>query len=342
MTIRVAINGFGRIGRLVMRAGLNNPNIEFVAVNDLTDSKTLSALFKYDSAHPTFPGSVSTSGNNLEIDGKKIQVFSEKDPANLPWEDLNIDIVAECTGFFTKDGKASAHLNAGAKKVLISAPCKCEGKTCPAEITKTIVKGVNEQSYDPEKHNIVSNASCTTNCAAPIAKVLNDNFKIVKGFMTTVHGYTATQRLVDGPHKDLRRARAAAMNIIPTTTGAAVAVSEAIPELAGKLDAIAIRVPVLTGSITDFNIEVEKDVTPEEINKIFKSVSENELRGIVQYNEDPIVSTDIITNPHSAIFDAPFTKVIDGRLIKCLAWYDNEWGFSSRMVDMIQFIGEKL
>jgi len=342
MTIRVAINGFGRIGRLLARAGLDNPNIEFVAVNDLTDTKTLATLFKYDTAHRTFQGTVNSTDSHLEINGKQIQVFSEKDPANLPWKDLNVDIVAECTGFFTKDGAASKHLEAGAKKVIVSAPCKCEGKTCPVEITKTIVKGVNEQTYDPAQHNIISNASCTTNCAAPVMKVLNDNFKVVKGYITTIHGYTSTQKLVDGPDKDLRRARAAAQNIIPTTTGAAVAVTEVIPELLGKLDAIAMRVPVITGSISDFNIEVEKDVTVEEINKTFKSVAENELKGIVQYNEDPIVSTDIITNPHSAIFDAPFTKVLGGRFIKCLAWYDNEWGFSCRMVDMLQYIGEKL
>ena len=342
MPIRVAINGFGRIGRLVMRAGLDNPNLEFVAVNDLTDNNTLATLFKYDSAHPTFPGSVKATDSHIEIDGKKIQVFSEKDPTQLPWKKLNIDIVAECTGRFTKDGTAAQHLKAGAKKVLVSAPCKCEGNVCPAEVVKTIVKGVNEHTYDPKKHDIISNASCTTNCVAPVIKVLQDNFKVIKGYITTVHGYTATQRLVDGPHKDLRRARAAAQNIIPTTTGAAVAVAEAIPELAGKLDAVALRVPVITGSISDFNIEVEKKVTIDGINKVFKSVSNNELKGIIQYNEEPIVSSDIITNPYSAIFDAPFTKVIDDHFIKVLAWYDNEWGFSCRMVDMLQYIGERL
>jgi glyceraldehyde 3-phosphate dehydrogenase len=338
MVIRVAINGFGRIGRLVTRAALNNKNIKIVAVNDLTDNSTLATLFKYDSAHGSFSGTVKSTKNDITINNQKILALSEKDPNNLPWKKLKVDVVAECTGRFTKDGSSKAHLNAGAKKVLISAPCKCTGKICPPDTAKTIVLGVNEHTYNPKKHHILSNASCTTNCAAPVIKVINDNFKITRGFLSTVHAYTADQKLQDAPHHDLRRARAAAQNIIPTSTGAASAVTEIIPELKGKLDALALRVPVINGSITDFNIEVERTVTADRVNKAMQKASKTSMKGIVQYNQDPIVSSDIITNPHSAIFDAPFTKVIDGKFIKALAWYDNEWGFSNRMVETIEYI----
>jgi glyceraldehyde 3-phosphate dehydrogenase len=342
MTINVAINGFGRIGRLVLRIALKNKKINVVAINDLTDNKTLAHLFKYDSAHGVFDGTVKAAGDGIIISGKKIPVFSQKDPSGLPWKKLKVDIVAECTGVFTKDGSAAAHIGAGAKKVVVSAPCKCTGKVCPPNVTKTIVMGVNEDTYDPKKHHVLSNASCTTNCAAPIVKVLNDTFGIERGGLTTVHGYTADQRLVDAPHRDLRRARAAAINIIPTSTGAAIAVTEVIPELKGKLDAIALRVPVVDGSITDFTLEVGKNVTVEQINAAFKKAASKEMKGIIQYNEDPIVSSDIVTNPYSAIFDAPLTKVIDKRIVKIVAWYDNEWGFSNRMIELIQLVGSKL
>ncbi|UCD04371.1 MAG: type I glyceraldehyde-3-phosphate dehydrogenase [Candidatus Woesearchaeota archaeon] len=334
--IRVAINGFGRIGRVVLKAGLNDPNIEFVAINDLTDKKTLAHLFKYDSAQGNFEGTIEFTDLSLIINGKEIKVFSEREPEKLPWKDLNIDVVVESTGFFRTKSLASKHVMAGAKKVVISAPAKKEEGS--GKDVKTLVKGVNEDEYDNE--TIVSNASCTTNCLAPMVKVLHDNFKIKKGFMTTVHAYTSTQRLVDAPHKDLRRARSAAINIIPTTTGAATAVTEVIPELKGKLDGMAIRVPVPTGSITDFVCEVEKETNIEEINYLFKCVANNELKGVLEYSEEPLVSTDIIGNTHSCIFDAALTKVIDGKFIKVLGWYDNEYGYSCRMIDMIKIIGK--
>ncbi|MBW2977914.1 type I glyceraldehyde-3-phosphate dehydrogenase [Candidatus Woesearchaeota archaeon] len=340
MSIRVAINGFGRIGRMVLKAGIDDPDIEWVAVNDLTDNKTLAHLFKYDTVFGKFDGTVEATDNELIINNKKIKAFAEKQPEKLPWKKLKVDVVVESTGFFKTNVLANKHIKAGAKKVLVSAPCKCElneKKVCEIPL-KTLVKGVNEQEYNNEV--IVSNASCTTNCLAPLAKVLNDNFKIKRGFMTTIHAYTGDQRMVDGPHKDLRRARAAAANIIPTTTGAAKAVTEVIPELKGKLDGIAVRVPVPDGSVTDFVCEVEKETTVEEINKLFKSVANNELKGVMEYSEDPIVSSDIVGNPHSSIFDALSTKVIDGKLVKVLSWYDNEWGYSSRMVDMIKIISK--
>jgi len=334
MPIKVAINGFGRIGRMVLKAGLDNPDIEWVAVNDLTDNKTLALLFRYDSAQGRFKGTAEATDNELIINGKKIKALAEKDPTKLPWKDLDVDIVIESTGFFTTRKLASQHLTAGAKKVLVSAPCKCD---VGEEPVKTLVMGVNENIYKGE--NLVSNASCTTNCTAPMAKVLNDNFKIVKGFLTTVHAYTADQHLVDSPHKkDPRRGRAAAANIVPTTTGAAKSVAETIPALKGKMDGIAIRVPVITGSVTDLVVEVEKEITIEEINKLFKSVSENELKGIVQYTEDPIVSSDVIGNSHSVIFDAKSTNVIGGKLVKILGWYDNEYGYSCRMIDMLKIM----
>jgi len=327
--IRVAINGFGRIGRMVYRAGLNHPELEFVAVNDITDNKTLAHLLKYDSAHGKFEGNVSYDDKGLLVNGKKLLVLAEKDPAKLPWKDLQIDVVVESTGFFTTYDKCKLHLDAGAKKVLLSAPGK-EGEFF------TMVKGVNEHLY--KEQLIVSNASCTTNCLAPLVKVLDDNFGVEKGFMTTVHAYTADQRLVDGPHKDLRRARSAAVNIVPTTTGAAKTVAEVMPHLKGKLDGMAIRVPVQDGSITDFTCVLKKNTNIEEINKLFKSVSEHELKGIIEYSDEPLVSTDIVGNVHSSIFDSLSTNVIDGKLVKVVAWYDNEWGYSARMIDLIKIL----
>ncbi|OIO63478.1 type I glyceraldehyde-3-phosphate dehydrogenase [Candidatus Woesearchaeota archaeon CG_4_10_14_0_2_um_filter_33_10] len=329
--IRVAINGFGRIGRLVFRAGMKRKGIEFVAINDLTDAKTLAYLLKYDSVHGILDADIKAKGNSIVVNGKEIKIFSEKEPENLPWKKLKIDVVVESTGIFiTKEG-AEKHLKAGAKKVLISAPAKGDNPI------KTIVIGVNEKDYDRKKDDIISLASCTTNCLAPVVKVLNDNFGIEKGFMTTVHAYTNDQKILDLPHKDLRRARAAAMSIIPTTTGAAKAVTLTIPELKGKLDGMAMRVPVADGSITDFVAVLKKEATAEEINKLFRSASEKSLKGILQYTEEPIVSIDIVGNPHSAIFDSELTKT-SGNLVKVVAWYDNEWGYSNRMVDFIKMI----
>ena len=329
--VRVAINGFGRIGRLVFRAGMKRKGIEFVAINDLTDAKTLAYLLKYDSVHGILDADIKAKGNSIVVNGKEIKIFSEKEPENLPWKKLKIDVVVESTGIFiTKEG-AEKHLKAGAKKVLISAPAKGDNPI------KTIVMGVNEKDYDRKKDDIISLASCTTNCLAPVVKVLNDNFGIEKGFMTTVHAYTNDQKILDLPHKDLRRARAAAMSIIPTTTGAAKAVTLTIPELKGKLDGMAMRVPVADGSITDFVAVLKKEATAEEINKLFRSASEKSLKGILQYTEEPIVSIDIVGNPHSAIFDSELTKT-SGNLVKVVAWYDNEWGYSNRMVDFIKMI----
>ena len=329
--IRVAINGFGRIGRLVFRAGMKRKGIEFVAINDLTDAKTLAYLLKYDSVHGILDADIKAKGNSIVVNGKEIKIFSEKEPENLPWKKLKIDVVVESTGIFiTKEG-AEKHLKAGAKKVLISAPAKGDNPI------KTIVIGVNEKDYDKKKDNIVSLASCTTNCLAPIVKVLNDNFGVEKGFMTTVHAYTNDQNILDLVHKDLRRARAANLSIIPTTTGAAKSVAETIPALKGKLDGMAMRVPVADGSITDFVAVLKKEATAEEINRIFKSAAEKSLKGILQYTEEPIVSIDIVGNPHSAIFDSELTKT-SGNLVKVVAWYDNEWGYSNRMVDFIKMI----
>lgn len=330
MMIKVAINGFGRIGRQVLQAGINDPEIEWVAINDLTDTKTLAHLLKYDSVHKRSPYTVEAKPDGIVVNGKFIKVYAEKDPEKLPWKDLKIDVVVESTGFFTEREGAEKHLKAGAKKVLISAPAK--------NPDITIVKGVNENSYDKIKHNIISNASCTTNCLAPMVKVLNDNFGIVHGYMTTVHAYTADQRLVDAPHKDLRRARHAALSIVPTTTGAAKAVAEVIPELKGKLDGLALRVPVPDGSLTDFVCEVKKQTTVEEINNLFKSVSEFHLKDVLEYCDEPIVSADIIHNSHSVIFDSLSTMVMDGKFVKIIGWYDNEWGYSCRMVDLIKIM----
>jgi len=326
--VKVAINGFGRIGRMVLKAGLNDSDIEFVAVNDLTDAKTLAHLLKYDSVHGVLDATVEAKDNSIVINGKEIKVLAEKDPANLPWGDLGVEVVVESTGFFRTSEACQKHIDAGAKKVILSAPGKGDG-------IKTIVFGVNDADITPED-TIVSNASCTTNCLAPMAKVLHENFGIKRGFMTTVHGYTGDQRLLDAPHSDLRRSRNAATNIIPTTTGAAVAVGLVLPELKGKLDGIAIRVPVHDGSATDLVVEMAKDVTAEEINAAMKKAAEGPLKGILEYTEVPIVSSDVIDNNHSSVFDALSTKVMDGNFVKVLSWYDNEWGYSCRMLDIIK------
>ena len=332
--IRVAINGFGRIGRMVLRAGINHPHIEFVAVNDLTDKKTLVNLFKYDSVHGTFSGTVKETDRGIEIDGKEILVLSEREPEHLPWKQYMIDVVIESTGFFREKILLEKHLVAGAKKVILSAPAKGSG-------VKTLVLGVNEHTYDPKIDHIISNASCTTNCLAPVVKVLDDNFGIVKGFMTTIHGYTGDQKLVDGPHKDLRRSRAAAINTVPTSTGAAIAVGLVLPHLAGSLDGLAIRVPVPDGSVVDLVCELKKEATKEEINELMKNVSNHHLKGILEYTEDPIVSTDVINNPHSSIFDSSLTFA-NGNMIKLVSWYDNEYGYACRLAEFAEYIGRKI
>jgi glyceraldehyde 3-phosphate dehydrogenase len=330
--IKVGINGFGRIGRNFFRAALKqNADFDIVAVNDLTDNETLAHLLKYDSILGRLDAKVTFTEDSITVDGKTIKVFAEKDPAQIPWGD--VDIVVESTGRFTKAADAKKHIDAGAKKVIISAPATDEDIT--------IVLGVNENSYDPAAHHVISNASCTTNCLAPMAKVIHEKFGITRGFMTTVHAYTNDQVILDFPHKDLRRARAAATNIIPTSTGAAKAIGLVMPELKGKLDGYALRVPVPTGSITDLTIELAKETTAAEINAAIKSAAEGPLKGILSYTEDPIVSSDIVTDPHSCIFDGGVTKVI-GNTAKVAGWYDNEWGYSNRLVDLISFIGKKL
>ena len=332
--VKVGINGFGRIGRNFLRAALaSNAPIEIVAVNDLTSIDTLAHLIKYDSILGRINQEVTFDDNSLTIGGKKIRVFAEKDPAALPWGSVGAEIVIESTGRFTSAKDAGKHLVGGAKKVVISAPATDEDVT--------LVLGVNDSAYDPAKHNIISNASCTTNCLAPMAKVLHENFGIVRGFMTTVHAYTNDQVILDFPHKDLRRARAAATNIIPTSTGAAKAIGLVLPELKGKLDGYALRVPVPTGSITDLTVELAKETSAAEINAAMKKAAEGPLKGILRYTEDPIVSTDIVTDPHSSIFDAGITKVI-GNQAKVASWYDNEWGYSNRLVDLMSFIGKSL
>ncbi len=328
--VRIAINGFGRIGRMVLRAGLQHDDLEFVACNDLTDKETLAHLFKHDSSHGIFQGNVHVTERGIMIDGKELLVFAQRDPETLPWKDLGIDVVIESTGFFTNEEGMKKHLRAGAKKVLLSAPGKGDG-------IKTIVLGVNEHEYDSATHHLVSNASCTTNCLAPLAKVLDDNFGIRRGYMTTVHAYTGDQRLLDAPHSDLRRARSAATNIVPTSTGAAKAVGLVLPHLAGKLDGIAVRVPVPDGSLTDFVVELNRDVTLEEVTSLLKNVSEHHLKGILEYREDPLVSTDIIGNPHSSIFDSKLTFV-QGNMVKLCSWYDNEWGYSNRVVQLARLL----
>ncbi|WP_407317921.1 type I glyceraldehyde-3-phosphate dehydrogenase [Isoptericola halotolerans] len=334
MTIRVGINGFGRIGRNFYRALVESgADIEVVGVNDLTDNKTLAHLLKYDTTLGRFGKTVAFDDDNIIVDGTKIRALAERDPANLPWGELGADIVIESTGFFTDATKAKAHIDAGAKKVIISAPAKNEDAT--------FVMGVNSDQYDPAAHHIISNASCTTNCLAPLAKALNDSIGIERGLMTTIHAYTGDQNLQDGPHKDLRRARAAAQNIVPTTTGAAKAVALVLPELKGKLDGYALRVPVITGSATDLTFEAPKDVTVEEVNAAVKAAAEGPLKGVLSYVEDDIVSSDIVTDPHQSIFDAKLTKVI-GNQVKVVSWYDNEWGYSNSLVSLTELVGEKL
>ena len=334
MTVRVGINGFGRIGRNFMRAVLaSGADIEVVAVNDLTDNETLAHLLKYDSILGRLDGEVTATEDEIRVNGQVVKAFAEKDPSALPWGDLGADIVVESTGIFTDATKAKAHLDAGAKKVIISAPAKNEDLT--------LVLGVNEGDYDPEAHTIISNASCTTNCLAPMAKVLHEEFEIVRGLMTTIHAYTADQNLQDGPHKDLRRARAAALNIVPTKTGAAQAVALVMPELKGRFDGYALRVPVPTGSATDLTFEAGRETTVDEVNNAMRKAAEGPLKGILRYTEDPIVSKDIETDPASCIFDAGLTKVI-GNQVKVVGWYDNEWGYSNRLVDLVALVGSKL
>ncbi|HHM02412.1 MAG TPA: type I glyceraldehyde-3-phosphate dehydrogenase [Caldithrix abyssi] len=328
MAHRIAINGFGRIGRLVFRVMEQDPETEVVAINDLTDAKTLAYLLKYDSVHGRFPGEVHFDGDNIVVNGRVIKVLAERNPADLPWGALNVDVVVESTGVFRKRAQIENHLNAGAKKVVLTVPAK-------DEIDNTVVMGVNDDTLKASDR-IVSNASCTTNCLAPLAKVLHEKFGIRRGLMTTVHGYTNDQRILDLPHSDLRRARAAAENVIPTTTGAAKAVGKVIPELNGKLDGMAMRVPVSDGSLVDLVAELDRDVTVEEVNAALKEAAEGKLKGIIEYCEDPIVSTDIIDNPHSSIFDSLATSVMGGNMVKVLSWYDNEWGYSNRTVDMLK------
>jgi glyceraldehyde 3-phosphate dehydrogenase len=329
MPVRVGINGFGRIGRNLFRAAkAAGADIEFVAVNDLTDADTLAHLLKYDSILGPYPGSVEATGDGLKVEGADLRVLAETDPAKLPWGDLGVDVVIESTGRFTDRENASKHLDGGAKKVVISAPAKGEDVT--------VCLGVNFDDYDKDGHDVISNASCTTNCLAPVAKVLNDTVGITHGLMTTIHAYTADQRLQDLPHSDLRRARAAALNLIPTSTGAAKAVGLVLPELQGKLHGFAIRAPVATGSVVDLTFEAGRETSAEEINDALRSAAEGPMKGVLQYTEDPIVSTDIVGNPHSSIADAGLTSVIDGTLVKVVSWYDNEWGYSNRLVDVVQ------
>ena len=336
MSIRVAINGFGRIGRNVFRAARQSPesNLDFVAVNDLADASTLAHLLKYDSVHGIYPGSVERSDDGLVVDGDTIRVLSERDPAELPWGELDVDIVVESTGRFRTRELASQHLDAGAAKVVISAPAKDEDIT--------IVLGVNHDRYDPERHNIISNASCTTNCLAPVAKVLAERFGFVQGLMTTIHAYTAGQAILDGPHKDLRRARAAAVSMIPTTTGAAKAISLVLPELEGRLDGMAIRVPTPDVSVVDLVAQVESDTTADAVNDALRAAAETDLAGILRVEEQPLVSVDYTGEAASSVVDALSTAVMGGGLVKVLAWYDNEWGYSTRVVDLVEYVGERL
>ena len=334
MAVRVGINGFGRIGRNVVRAGLNRPGIEFVAVNDLpTPTETLAHLLKYDSVHGILDAEVKAEPDGFMINGKKIKMFNAKSPGEIPWGDLGVDIVVESTGLFTDKEKAVAHIRGSVKKVIISAPAKGEDLT--------IVLGVNEKLYDPAKHHVISNASCTTNCVVPMAKIIHEQFKIIRAFMTTIHSYTNDQRLLDLAHKDLRRARAAALSMIPSSTGAAKTVGVVFPELKGRIDGTSIRVPTPNVSIVDLSAQVEKETTVEEVNAAFKAAAEGPLKGILQYNTDPLVSRDFNGNPRSSIFDATMTAVIDKTLIKAFGWYDNEWGYSNRVVDLIEFMAKK-
>ncbi len=334
MPVRIGINGFGRIGRLVYRAALPHRDIEIVAVNDITDAPTLGHLLKYDSVHGIFDAPISVEGTSIFVDGRETKVFAETDPARLPWKDLGVSIVLESTGRFTERAKAAVHLAGGARKVIISAPSK--------DADATLAIGVNDRTYDPARHDVVSNASCTTNCLAPMAKALNDAFGIRRGFMTTIHAYTNDQRILDLPHKDLRRARAAALSQIPTSTGAAKAIGLVSPELKGKLDGISMRVPVPDGSIVDLTCEVSRPTTREEVNQVFRAAAEGPMRGVLEYSEDDLVSVDIVGNPHSSIIDSKLTAVIDGTLVKAFSWYDNEWGFSCRVIDLIQILARSL
>ena len=333
MAVRIAINGFGRIGRNILRASLKEKDLDFVAINDVTDAKTLAHLLKYDSVFGILDADVKAKDNSILVNGKEIKITAIKDPAQLPWKDLKIDVVLECTGLFTDKGKAAGHITAGAKKVIISAPAKNEDIT--------ICMGVNHEKYDPKRHHVISNASCTTNCLAPVAKVLMEEFGIVRGLMTTIHAYTNDQKILDLPHKDLRRARAASLSMIPTTTGAAKAVSLVIPELKGRLDGIAVRVPVPTVSLVDLVAELQKDASEADINNAMKKAAAGKLKGILQYCEELCVSVDFKGNPYSSIFDAELTKVIGKRMVKVFSWYDNEWGFSCRMRDLVKMIAEK-
>ena len=333
MAVKVGINGFGRIGRNVLRAALNNSNIDVVAVNDLTDANMLAHLLKYDSVHGKLNAEVSVNGNNIVVNGKEIIVKAERDPANLAWGDLGVEVVIESTGRFTKRDDAAKHLEAGAKKVVISAPGNNEDLT--------IVMGVNEEQYDPANHHVLSNASCTTNCLAPFAKVLHEKFGIKRGMMTTIHSYTNDQQILDLPHKDYRRARAAAENMIPTTTGAAKAVALVLPELKGKLNGMAVRVPTPNVSLVDLVAELDKEVTAEEVNAALKAAAEGELKGILQYSEEPLVSKDYNGDPHSSSVDALSTMVMEGNLVKVVSWYDNETGYSTRVVDLVEYLASK-
>jgi glyceraldehyde 3-phosphate dehydrogenase len=330
MALKAGINGFGRIGRNVFRAAhARGEDIDWVGVNDITDTATLAHLLKYDSILGPFPGEVEHTETGLIVDGDELRVFAERDPANLPWDEVGADVVIESTGFFTKRDDAAKHLAAGAKKVIITAPA--------TEPDVTLALGVNDDAYDPQEHHVISNASCTTNCLAPVAKVLHDAVGIERGIMTTIHAYTADQNLQDAPHKDLRRARAAAVNLVPTSTGAAKAVGLVLPELDGKLNGIAVRAPVITGSVIDLVCEVARPTSKEEVNEAFAGKADSgPLEGILRYSEDPLVSTDIVRSAYSSVFDAPLTMVIDGKLVKVVAWYDNEWGYSNRVVDLAQ------
>jgi len=330
MAAKVAINGFGRIGRLVLRAAINSPEIDIVAINDLTDAKTLAHLLKYDSVHGIFPGEVKAEGDRLLVGGKSIRICSDTDPARLPWKELGVRIVVESTGRFTDRAGSQKHIDAGAERVVISAPAK--------QVDATFAVGINHDQYDPAKHFVVSNASCTTNCLAPIAKVLLDSFGIVKGLMTTIHSYTNDQRILDLPHKDLRRARAAAMSMIPTTTGAAKAIGLVLPALDGKLDGIAVRVPTPNVSLVDLVVETERPVTADSVNAAMKEAAAGPLKGILRYCDEPLVSTDFCGDAHSASFDAALTNVRGDNLVKVLAWYDNEWGYSNRVFDLVKYI----
>jgi glyceraldehyde 3-phosphate dehydrogenase len=333
MAIKVGINGFGRIGRNIMRAAMAHKDIDIVAVNDLTDAATLAHLLKYDSILGNLAADIKASGDTITVDQDKFQVLAQKDPGQLPWKDLGVDVVFEGTGRFTDRENASKHITAGAKRVIITAPAK--------KPDATFVMGVNHETYDPARHQVISNASCTTNCLAPFAKVLDESFGIVRGWMTTCHAYTNDQQLLDLPHKDLRRARAAALSIIPTTTGAAAAVGEVLPQLKGKLDGIALRVPTPNVSVVDLAVEVKTKTTADEVNAKFKAAADGPLHGILQYVTAPLVSIDFRGNPHSSIVDAPYTKVMDGDFVKVLAWYDNEWGYSSRCVDLLLYMAKK-